>query len=83
MEKHPLDTWVSGFKRMVGQKPGVVNQRISGLWSLACTEYKEAKKKKKHNKKKHNKQKQVRSQIFRTGVAWISSLGILKAREVE
>ena len=63
MEKHPLDTWVSGFKRMVGQKPGVVNQRISGLWSLACTEYKEAKKKK-HNKKKHNKQKQVRESPF-------------------
>ena len=51
MEKHPLDTWVSGFKRMVGQKPGVVNQRISGLWSLACTEYKEAKKKKTQQKK--------------------------------
>lgn len=46
-----MDTWVSGFKRMVGQKPGVVNQRISGLWSLACTEYKEAKKKKNTTKK--------------------------------
>ena len=74
-----MDTCVSGFNRMVGQKPGVVNQRISGLWSLACTEYKEAK----TNKQTNNKQKQVRSQIFRTGVAWISSLGILKAREVE
>ena len=58
MEKHPLDTWVSGFKRMVGQKPGVVNQRISGLWSLACTEYKEAKKKTQQKKAQQTKTSQ-------------------------
>lgn len=79
MEKHPLDTCVRGFNRMVGQKPGVVNQRITWVverWSLGMHRV--------QGGKKNNKQKQVRrSQIFRTGVAWIRSLGILKAREVE
>ena len=37
MEKHPLDTCVNGFNRMVGQKPGAVNQRIKWVverWSF-------------------------------------------------
>lgn len=32
MEKHPSDICVSGISRMVGQKPGVVDQGVSGLW---------------------------------------------------
>jgi len=67
MEKHPLDTCVSGFNRMVGQKPGVVNQRISGLWSLACTEYKEAK----TNKQTTNKNK---SEVKSLELVWHGSV---------
>lgn len=77
MEKHPLDTCVSGFNggteaRCCESK----NKWVVERWSFGMHRV--------QGGKKQRQQQQVRrSQIFRTGVAWISSLGILKAREME